>query len=53
MHDMFDAIRARFQPLTDVTIFPLAQVQAAPPREQAFVLLNVGAVELYHPEIAP
>ena len=53
MGDMFDATKARFQPLTDVTVFPLTQTQAAPPREQPFLLLNVGAIELYHAEIAP
>jgi hypothetical protein len=52
VQDMLDTMRGRFHPLTDVTIFPLLKTRAAAPRAQKLVLLNVDAVQLYHPDIA-
>lgn len=50
--DMLDSLRGDFQPLTDVTVFPLIETQVGVARQHALVFLNTRAIELYHPDTA-
>jgi hypothetical protein len=52
IRDMFDTMRGDFQPMTDVTIFPLLQPRTAIPREQKMLLINTENIQLYHPVVA-
>jgi hypothetical protein len=52
VRDMFDTMRGDFQPMTDVTIFPLFQPRTEIPRKQKMLLINTNRIQLYHPAIA-
>ena len=52
VRDMFDAVRGDFQPMTNITIFPLFQPRVAIPREQKMLLINTKNIQLYHPVVA-
>ena len=49
LRTMLDTMRGDFQPMTDVTIFPLLQTRVAIPREKKMILINIKNIELYHP----
>jgi hypothetical protein len=49
--DMLDTLRGQFQPLTDVTVFPLIEAQVSIDRQHDLILLNTQKVQLYHPDI--
>ena len=49
--DMVDTFRGQFQPLTDVTIFPLIETNVSIPRNESMVIVNTLAIPLYHPEV--
>jgi hypothetical protein len=49
--DMVDTFRGQFQPLTDVTIFPLIETNVSIPRNESMVIVNARAIPLYHPEV--
>ena len=49
--DMVDTFRGEFQPLTDVTIFPLIETRVNIVREQSMVIVNALAIQIYHPEV--
>ena len=50
LHDMLDTLRGQFQPLTDATIFPLHETRASVKRQQALIVVNTRAIQLYHPD---
>ncbi|MBN1584336.1 MAG: hypothetical protein JXA89_26755 [Anaerolineae bacterium] len=52
IRDMFDTMRGDFQPMTDVTIFPLVQPRIVIPREQKMLLISTKNILFYHPVIA-
>ncbi len=47
--DMFDTMRGDFQPMTDVTLFPLLQTQVPLVREHDMILINTQNMYFYHP----
>jgi hypothetical protein len=51
IRDMLDTMRGRFQPMTEVTLFPLIDTQVDIPRAQSILLLNTDLVQVYYPEI--
>ena len=48
--DMLDTFRGQFQPVTDVTIFPLIETRVPIERQQSMVVVNTHAIQLYHPQ---
>ena len=49
--DMVDTFRGQFQPLTDVTVFPLIETNVSIPRNESMIIVNTRAIPLYHPEV--
>ncbi len=49
VRDMFDTMRGDFQPMTDVTIFPLIKTQVPIPRQLKMAFINIKNIQLYHP----
>jgi hypothetical protein len=48
--EMLDTLRGQFQPLTDVTIFPLLELQVSLDRQHDLVVINSQAITIYHAE---
>jgi hypothetical protein len=48
--DFLDRLRGDFQPLSEVTIFPLNEVDGGIEREHDLVMVNIRAIQHYHPE---
>ncbi len=51
--DMLDTMKGDFQPMTDVSIFPLFQTRVSVPRESDLILINIKAVKMYYSEVTP
>jgi hypothetical protein len=51
-HDVLDAWRGQFQPITSVTLYPLGKVPGVTQRVHDLIILNTSAVQAYHPESA-
>jgi hypothetical protein len=49
--DMVDAFRGQFQPVTDVTIFPLIETNVDISRQESLVIVNTHALSPYHPDV--
>ena len=53
LRDVLDTARGRFQPMTDVTLFPLIETRVSLPRAASILLLNTEQVQVYYPEATP
>jgi hypothetical protein len=51
VRDMLDTMRGRFQPVTDVTVFPLFETKVTIPRERRLAVLDIQAVQMYHAQV--
>jgi hypothetical protein len=49
-HDVLDAWRGQFQPITSVTLYPLSEMRGSVPKTHDLIMLNTNAIQLYHPE---
>jgi hypothetical protein len=49
-HDVLDAWRGQFQPITSATLYPLDEIRGAVRKAHDLVIVNTGAIQLYHPE---
>lgn len=49
-HDVLDAWRGQFQPITSVTLYPLSEVRGTVRKTHDMIILNTSAIQLYHPE---
>jgi hypothetical protein len=50
--DFADVVRGSFQPMTDVTIVPLCEIQANLRAEHDLLMVNIRAMQHYHVEDA-
>lgn len=51
VRDMFDTMRGDFQPMTDITIFPLIKTHVSIPRQLKMAFINIKNIQMYHPVI--
>jgi hypothetical protein len=49
-HDVLDAWRGQFQPITSVTLYPLSEVRGVVRNTHDLIIINTSAIHLYHPE---
>jgi hypothetical protein len=49
-HDVLDAWRGQFQPITSATLYPLDKVPGFQHKVHDLIILNTDAVQAYHPE---
>lgn len=49
-HDVLDAWRGQFQPITSATLYPLDEIRGTIRKSHELIIVNTGAIQLYHPE---
>jgi hypothetical protein len=49
-HDVLDAWRGQFQPITSATLYPLEEIRSSVRKAHDLIIVNTGALQLYHPE---
>jgi hypothetical protein len=49
-HDVLDAWRGQFQPITSATLYPLDEMRGALRKTHDLIILNTSAIQHYHPE---
>jgi len=49
-HDVLDAWRGQFQPITSATLYPLDEMRGSVRKTHDLIIVNTGAIQLYHPE---
>lgn len=49
-HDVLDAWRGQFQPVTSATLYPLDEIRGSVRKAHDLIIVNTSAIQLYHPE---
>jgi hypothetical protein len=49
-HDVLDAWRGQFQPITSATLYPLDEMRGNARTAYDLIIVNTSAIQLYHPE---
>ncbi len=49
-HDVLDAWRGQFQPITSATLYPLDEMRGDIRKAHDLIIVNTGTIQLYHPE---